>query len=145
MPPVTLKRTTSVKGKVLIPGRRFLVGIAEICEDSILNNIAKQKSPDGSRLKKNAPSTRARKRRKGRPQLSLVDAEHRLVKGNFRSWKPLRLTPTEVVVGPATLEVARLTKWTTRMGYDFVGLSKKYVTKMRALFKEEIIRLIKKR
>jgi len=55
------------------------------------------------------------------------------------------LTPTEVVVGPATLEVARLTKWTTRMGYDFVGLSKKYVTKMRALFKEEIIRLIKKR
>jgi hypothetical protein len=52
---------------------RFWRAAAELARDGIVGNVRAQQQADGNPLKRNAPSTRARKQKLGRAQLSLID------------------------------------------------------------------------
>lgn len=90
--------------------------IGDIVEVSILRNIKSQTQGDGSPIKSNKQSTRDRKASLGRRLLSLVDEQHRFVKGRMRSWRH-KATRNSVVVEPATPELAEISGHVQRMGY----------------------------
>ena len=60
-------------------GKEFFDDVGKIAVESIHRNIEQQKQADGSQLQENLESTTERKRRLGRPQLSLVDAHKRFI------------------------------------------------------------------
>lgn len=120
-----MRRKKRIRAPQFVYPREMWTDIGRAFEGDQLDRIAKQQEPNGSRLKVNAPSTRARKRKKGRPQLSLVDADHRLVQGSGRSYRILRFMPrgAGIVMGPANAEVREIMKHVLRMGYNFWGVS----------------------
>lgn len=97
----------------------------------IMHNVATQRTADGSRIQTNAPSTRARKAKEGKPQLSLVDEKHRFVRSGKGSFKALRYIRhggsgaiLGVVVGPTTAELRELIRRVAALGYvGYIGLS----------------------
>lgn len=125
----------------------FWSNVAKIIEGSILDNLRKQQQADGSALKKNARTTLLRKQALGRRLLSLVDKEHRFVKGNAASWKPLKfLGGKGVEVGPATGELKRLSIFVQKKGYTgWMGLNKEALSALKALARKEIKRILKKK
>ena len=66
-----VRKRKAVLPKTFIDEKTF-EDIGKAVEGAILDNIRKQQRADGGRLKTNAPSTRERKRRLGRRQLSLA-------------------------------------------------------------------------
>lgn len=123
--------------------------IGKVAEASILDNIRRQQQADGSALKINAPSTRERKRRAGRPVLSLVDRLHRFVKGNQRSWKVRKTTKRGRVNGievvPATSELKKLVRYVQEKGYvGWFGINKDAVAAIKEAVRESIRRQFKK-
>lgn len=90
----------------------LLEKIGKIGEGSILQNIKNQQTMDGGQLQENAPSTRRRKERKGRPLKSLVDQFHRFTRGRGQSWA-LQVEPHRnwVILEPATQELRNLSRW----------------------------------
>lgn len=120
--------------------REFWGKVGKVAEGAALDNLRQQRTTDGGRLKANAPKTRERKRKEGKPLLSLVDEEHRFVRGNRQSWKILRYLPrnTGVVVGAATDELKKLVRYTAKMGYvGYLGLSTQQLKAVRALIRQE--------
>lgn len=108
--------------KVIYKGdfRAFLRSGSDIIRDDIISNIKHQKTPSGGRLKKNAPSTLAIKRRMGKGQLSLIWDKVLISKGSWwqkSSKKNMRmgLTANRKSIGRAV----------TKMGYEFFGISNK--------------------
>jgi len=123
--------------------REFWDRCGKVVEGSTLDMIRSQTTMDGSRIKQNAPSTRERKRKKGRPRLSLVDEKHRFVKGGGQSWKIIRYLPrnTGIVVAAANAELRKLVRYVVGMGYTgWLGLSSKSEKAIRALIREEVRR-----
>ena len=96
----------------------LLEKLGQVGEGSILKNIKSQTQASGAPLKRNAPSTRKRKLKKGRPPLSLVDAFHRFIRGRGRSWAlQVDYHGQQGVLRPATAELAQLVRWVQAMGY----------------------------
>lgn len=121
--------------------RSFWDRTGAIVAAGIVDNILAQKQASGEALKKNAPSTRDRKAREGKPQLSLVDALHRFIKGSGASWKVLRYLPRGrgIIVGPATLELSRIIRYVGEKGYvGYVGISAKTAAALKALLRGEL-------
>jgi len=126
--------------------KQFLDECGKVVEGSTLDMIKKQQTADGGRLKMNAPSTRARKRRLGRPRLSLVDEKHRFVKGARQSWKIVRYLPrnTGIVVAAANAELAKLVKYVVGMGYTgWLGLSKNAGGAIKAAMRKDVKRMFR--
>lgn len=121
--------------------KKFWDKTARVVEGSTLENIASQKTRKGGHLKKNATSTRLRKADAGRRQMSLVDEEHRFVKGKRQSWKILKYLPKGkgIVVGGATAELRKLVGYVTKLGYvGWLGLAPDGVAAVRALMRKEV-------
>jgi hypothetical protein len=121
--------------------KSFWDKVARVAEGSTLENIRMQKQRSGAGLKRNAPSTRERKRKKGRPQLSLVDEKHRFVKGGRRSWTILKYLPDGIgiEIGGATDALRRLVGYAVDRGYvGWLGLSADGVAAVSALIRKEI-------
>lgn len=103
--------------------------VGQVVEGSIKDNILSQRQIDGDRIKVNAPSTRARKRKKGRPQLSLVDAKKRLI--SKAGWFSTVIT-NGVRVSPAFPNIVR---WVQQKGYTgWIGPGKKGVSAIKGIF-----------
>lgn len=97
---------------------RVLEEIAKLAEASILHNIKHQQQADGAALKVNSPAWREHKRKKRRPQLSLVNALHRFVRGGGGSWATqIYRSKSTIIVRAATNELAQLSEWVQGMGY----------------------------
>lgn len=142
----TIVRKRAVKMPEFRWSRDFWNKVGKVVEGSTLDMIRKQTTMDGSRIKTNAPSTRERKRRAGRPLLSLVDKEHRFVRGGQQSWKIIRYLPrnTGIAVAAATRELAELVHHVVEMGYTgWLGLSQSAVGAVRALIREEMRRMFR--
>lgn len=107
----------------------------------IIDNVLKQKQADGSRLKRNAPSTLDRKRRQARPLLSLVDKKRRFV--NASNWKTT--TRKNVLRIRATGHLAQLIKYVGEMGYTgYIGVSATVLRVIKKIIKDDIKRILKK-
>ncbi len=158
----TLKLTRKQKAQLADLGgfsRGFWTQVGKAIEDSILQNIDRQKQADGSALQRNAPSTLAVKARWGRGSKSLVDDDHRFVGKGGSSWTILerKTGGRGIVVGPASLELAILSRQLqsgrfgkgmkagkTRRYTGWMGINKKAWAAIRKLVRKEIERLIKK-
>lgn len=126
---------------------KFWLEVAKVAEASTLESIRNQKQRDGSKLKVNAKSTRDRKRRKGRPLLSLVDEKHRFTKGGQNSWDIIKFLPgnTGIVIAGATVELRKLVEYVTEKGYiGWLGLHTAGVRAVRALMRREVKRQFRK-
>lgn len=134
------------KNAMKFPGLKLnatdLQKAGKVVEGSILDNIRRQQQTDGSTLKENAYSTRERKRKAGRPTLSLVDKLHRFVQGNGASWKStVAESRNAVVVTPATAELAELSRNLQRRGYTgWFGLNASGVEAIKAIIRNAIRR-----
>jgi hypothetical protein len=117
--------------------RPFWQKVGEIVAASTRRNILQQQQADGSRLKRNAPSTQTRKQEAGRPLLSLIDVGRRLVtKGAYI------ITPIShgVEIEPAARNIAR---WVQQKGYiGWLGVSRKAARALTQLVDQEIKRQI---
>lgn len=106
----------------------------------IIDNIQKQQTWKGGALESNAPSTSERKRKKGRPEKSLIDKMRRFVRGRSVSWA-IDVDPgsNNVTVSPATSEAAQISGWVQEMGYvDWIGISRATLAALKELIAEEI-------
>jgi hypothetical protein len=138
MAKVELKRVVKAKLPQIKFGAAVWKQIGEIAEGGILDNIMRQRQADGRPIKENAPSTRERKRKEGKPQLSLIDRKKRFIKGGGGSWR-FRVLKNGVVIRPAKAELKRISRWVQQKGYvGWFGLSEKHVEVIRAIFRKEI-------
>jgi hypothetical protein len=95
----------------------FLEKVGKIAEGAILYNIKHQLRADGGTLQQNKKVTRDRKRKLGRPQLSLVDQFHRFTRGRGQSWATqVDARRKWVIVEPATRELAKLVEYVQKGG-----------------------------
>lgn len=117
--------------------------IGDACTASILRNIQEQRQADGSPLKQNAQGTQERKLREGKPLLSLVDEEHRFVKGRGDSWA-VRASDDEVVVEPATEEFAEIVGYVQERGYvGWFGPSAEGWSVIRGIIRKALERILR--
>lgn len=139
MIPKVSARTKKLPNVSVMFPRDFWTEVAKVVEGDILDRIDKQQTPGGSRIKRNAPSTIAQKRKHGRPALSLVDKRKRFVHGNFRSYAP-KYKPggRGVVVRPATADARRIAMLLLRKGYKWIGLSAQGRRALRSLLRRHI-------
>lgn len=138
-----IRKRKAVLPKELVD-KETMKTVGQLVEASILENIQKQRTITGGRLKINAPKTRERKRAKGRRQLSLVDEKHRFVKGAGGSWAQ-RVTGKAVIVTPATPELKALSRWVQLKGYiDWFGVNKIAKEAIRKLMRESIKKQFRK-
>ena len=119
--------------------------IGDIVEASILHNIEGQKQVTGSPIKTNAPSTIKAKRKRGVAIIrSLVDRKHRFVKGVKASWGSTA-TSSNVVIKPATHELATISRSVQMMGYTgWFGVSKKAKELIREIVRLRIKKIFQK-
>jgi hypothetical protein len=132
----------------IILSKSFWDQVAKLTAGSIIDNVISGKKADGSAIKTNSPGTRARKRKQGKPLLSLVDNEHRFVKDGDASWKLIRYTANGqgVVVGAATGELRELIDSLGAMGYTgYVGISEKLGRAIGELLRKELEQFIKRK
>lgn len=134
------------------PGKGFPVKVSRevggVVVSSSINNLLQQKKIDGGRIKANAPSTRERKRRKGRPRLSLVDSVKRFLK---RSNYKITATKNQVSVelkdaadgkGPGVKALSIILQ---KMGYTgWLGLDDTGVDAVRVVIMDWIDELLAK-
>lgn len=111
--------------------------VGEVIVADQLDRIDKQQTPTGARLKRNRASTLARKRRQGKPLLSMVDTGRRFAKAAAYR---IEVTRRGVKVSPGDKAVAR---HLLARGYKLIGLSKRGRAAVRAMFKIEIKRQVK--
>ena len=116
----TVERISSELPFLKMP-RTVTSEIGRIAEGNILDNIRTQRQASGAALKTNAPSTLERKRRLGRPQLSLIDRLKRFIQGNRKSWRyrTVRANVEQpfIEIRPATAELRRLVRFVQEKGY----------------------------
>lgn len=123
-------------------GQAFWENVARVVKGDILQRIDTQQQPQGGRIKRNAPSTLARKRKQGKPPLSLVDQHKRLVSSDSYEHEILP-GGKGVRIRPRGAERMALARSLVARGYKWIGLSKKGQRALRALFLDEVKRLIK--
>lgn len=148
-----MKFTVMRRGKpVTLPAfalpRDVLEQVAQVIEGSILANIVDQKQADGSPLQENAQSTKLRKKRAGRPIKSLIDREHRFVRGNQGSWSHEIAAGEKwmIVFRPATDELKKLNRYVQAKGYvGWFRASVKGANAARLLIKQWITRAVNRR
>lgn len=126
---ITIRRRIKAKMPGFELDQKLHKEIAEIAEGSIIENILLQRQANGSSLKVNAHSTRRRKERQGNnPILSLVDKEHRFIKGRSQSWaQSVRGVGSmaSLVIYPATGMLRKLNRYVQGKGYTgWFGISK---------------------
>lgn len=149
----TVRRTRKAVLPDLVWDKKVLTEIGEVAAAGVVDNVLKQKQEDGSRIKVNKPSTRRRKLLEGKQLLSLIDEDHRFIKGGRGSFQhrhrgvgPLRT----VVISPATAELREISKHVQRMGYTgWFGISKETADALRLIvrkfIKEKILKAKAKR
>jgi len=129
-------------------GKPFMEAAGKTVVESIHRNIKNQVEPDGSPMKRNAPSTMEKKRRAGRVQRSLVDRFHRFV-SRSQSFK-VRATKNKAVVAPTgytgggKIGVNKLSVYVQDMGYRFFGLDKRGSDKIGDLVKKRVEEVLAK-
>jgi hypothetical protein len=122
--------------------RKFWENVAHVVVGDNLERIDRQMTPEGGRIKINAPSTLERKRRQGKPEISLVDTATRYIRGGFLSYRPTFLPGgTGVRVSPVHMRVAR---YLLDRGYRWFGLGNRGRAAIRALFREEVRRVLRR-
>lgn len=126
--------------------RPVLDEIGQVAAGAIIDNVLQQRQADGTRLKTNAPSTRERKRREGKPLLSLVDELHRFIQKGVGSWGIVRYLPAGrgIVVGAMTEELRRLVRYVGAAGYTgFIGLRPKHRAAIGAVIRRWLSSLMR--
>jgi hypothetical protein len=103
-------------------GKPFVEKIGQIIAAGVVDNILKQRQTGGARIRVNAPSTRERKQRQGRPTLSLIDdpKKRRLVKGRGRSFQSGVMGTRgkyRIKIVPATQETRQIVRYVQDKGY----------------------------
>lgn len=138
----------SAEWKIKLPNRVVLdeqakVEMAKVVMGGLIDNILKKQQADGSPLKTNSQRTLARKRREGKPGLSLVDEEHRFIASTPYAYRT-RVNGIEVY--PRTAELVDLIKKTWKRGYvGWFGLSAKTVLGIKGVLKKMIKRIFARR
>lgn len=146
MPRIKLIRTRKPKIPKLRLDRHAWGLVGDIAIGDMLERIDKQQAPDRRKLKRNAKSTRERKRRQGKPILALHDTGKRFHRPEGYKKKFMR-RGRGVVVFPKDRKVA---KYVTSMypehrtGYRWIGMSKAAWRAVRALIRKELRKQIKK-
>lgn len=106
--------------KVIYKGdfRAFLRPGGSLIRDNNIDNIKRQVTPSGGRLKRNSPATLKIKAKLGKGQLSLIWDRILISKGTWiiKSTKKR----VRVLLNPVRSKIGR---YVTRMGYEFFGIS----------------------
>ena len=95
-------------------------GAETVLDDIIKERIDGERTIDNAAMKENAPSTKRRKARKGKPDHSLWDSQLMRKKSQ---WKIFTAGKTKVFLQPGTAIAGRAV-WVQEKGYDFFGISK---------------------
>jgi hypothetical protein len=123
---------------VLELDRAVLDKIGQVVAASVTDNVIRQRTVDGGRIKLNAPSTRERKRREGKPALSLIDEQRRFIKPGAWTWRVKR---NSVTILPSTSELRELMRELQERGYvGWFGASPKALAAVREIVKAYIMR-----
>lgn len=135
---ITVRRVGGTRAPFVL-GKEMMFRIGRVVEGSILDNVKSQTTADGGAIKRNAPSTRERKRKLGLPQLSLIFKNRRFGKGKQQTFS-ITATATRVAVRPHA-EHMRLVGWLHEMGYTgWIGISAKGSAAIRLLLRQWIVR-----
>jgi hypothetical protein len=147
---VKIRRKIQAKMPGFELDKPVLTEIFEIAEGSILDNILSQKQASGGALKRNAPGTRKRKQKQGNrlPGHSLIDRQHRFIKGRRQSYQHSirgRGSNATIVIYPATQELRTLNRYVQRKGYTgWFGVSKEAFGLIRFVVRKWVNREVKK-
>lgn len=146
---ITLVRKHKATMPKTIVDTKTLEDIGRVVEGAIYTNIMQQVQADGSPLKTNAPSTRERKRKLGRPVKSLIDEAHSFIQqrgGSFRSTVnatrgSVTVTATAKSVlhkkGPTPFQ--RLVIWVQEAGYlGWFGINRTARVAIQKLIRDAI-------
>ena len=135
-----LKRTRKPKIPKLQVSRRHWTAVGNIAIGDMLERVDRQLEPDGKPLKRNAPSTLARKRRRDAFPLSLVDTGKRF---HRKSGYEIKRLPrgAGVIVAPRDKKV---TGYVIKMGYNLIGMSREAWAAVRAVIRAALRESIKK-
>lgn len=110
MPKKTLEQHVIRRGdfapNLLNLGNDFWRAVGEAARDGIVGNVRAQQQHDGKPQKRNAPSTIAAKRRKGRKPLSLIDDPAHYRFGRKQNYF-VRVLKTSVRVGPKAQDIVK--------------------------------------
>ncbi len=116
--------------------RAVLDKIGEVVAAGVTDNVIRQRTVDGGRIKVNALSTRRRKRAEGKPTLSLIDEKRRFIKAGAWAWKIKR---NGVSIHPASAELRELMVRLQEAGYvGWFGASKKALAMVKQIVKDHI-------
>lgn len=127
-----LRRKKRAKLPNLLLGPEFFEQMGKAAVGSFVENVEAQREPGGGAIKSNAPSTRARKRREGKPPMSLVDQQKRFVRAAGYIVTPIK---NGVRITPKAQDIARAL---VAKGYHWMGISKDLQAAIRALLRAHI-------
>lgn len=147
-----VKRTIKAKFPAFRLDDATMVQLGELLSLGVVDNILQQKQASGARIRPNAPSTRHRKQRLGRPVLSLIDdpKKHRFIKGGKGSFtysaKGHSRGTRTIVVEPATGELRKLNRYVQQKGYvGWFGVSRETEAAVRLALRDFIKRTFRER
>ena len=131
--------------------------IGRVAAGGIIENIDTQKQADGSPIKENKPSTKARKRRRGWTHngklKSLVAEKKRLVKGSGQKdptkGGSYRLVvykgQKRVLVRPAPGKTKKIVGWVQEKDYTgWFALSRKHISAIKHVIRDWIVKEFRK-
>lgn len=118
---ITLVREVKADIPALKIDKKLLNEVGSLGSADIMHNILAGKQADGAGLKRNAPKTADRKRKKGWTVAgrvkSLIAEHHRFVKGGGRSWRWYLERGKTVWIYPGNAELKNLVRWVQMKGY----------------------------
>jgi len=133
---VTIVREQAIKLPAMKLDKPVLDDIGQAINDTIVDNILRQKQADGSNLRRNRPGTQEIKRKLGIPQLSLIFKDRRFIQRDSFEW---RYEHDGLLVEPRTSELKDLVESVQEKGYTgWFGISDKGVKKIKSLVQEWI-------
>lgn len=124
--------------------KAFAEKIGKLLAAGVVDNILQQRQAKGGSIKVNAPSTRERKQRQGRPTLSLIDdpKKRRLVKGRGRSFASGVMGTSgkyTIKIVPATYEARQIVRYVQDKGYTgWFGVHKDTKAAVIEMIREEV-------
>lgn len=126
--------------------RRFWTTVAKAMAADQVDRVERQETPGGGRIKRNAQSTLDRKRKQGKPQLSLVDERQSYIQDRFGSYEPVYLPrDSGVKIRIRSAKMRKVAEYLIAKGYDWIGISQALDGAIRALFRADIRRQLRER
>jgi hypothetical protein len=138
------KRKSSIPP--LVFDRPFWTKVAAVLAADQVDRVEKQRSAAGGAIKRNAQSTLDRKQAQGKPPLSLVDEKQRFIQERFGSYEPVFYEAGRgVKIRVRSEKMRNVARHLIKRGYEWIGMSRDASKAIRALFRADIRKQLRRR